>query len=220
MWNDAAAKNTLVPLILRLALAVIFIYHGWHKVADPGNDWGAVWASNLNQKSLAAPPEVLRRLEQWEQMDREQRKEGPTKDQDPLLPQHASERVKAAFDRLAVADPRYYSDPGNLQLQFFIQLLVAWGELVGGIAMLLGCLTRLAALGLIVIQVGAIATVTWAQGFSAAGGAGYEYNLALIAMCLAVMALGGGSWSLDGMLRRRPAVAAKEPGTTAAPVAV
>ena len=88
------------------------------------------------------------------------------------------------------------------------QFLVAWGELLGGIAMLLGFLTRWAALGLVIIQIGAIATVTFAKGFSAGGGAGYEYNLALIGMCLALMLTGGGPVSADQLLfarRRTPA---------------
>jgi uncharacterized membrane protein YphA (DoxX/SURF4 family) len=217
MWNDTAAKNNLVPLILRLALGAIFVYHGWHKVADPGNDWGTVWASNLTEKSLAAPPEVLRRLDQWEAMDKERRTREVIKDQEPLLPAGASERVRAAFSELAASDfLRHHPDEGMLHLVYSVQLLVAWGELVGGIALLLGLLTRLAALGLIVIQVGAISTVTWEQGFSAAGGAGYEYNLALIAMCLAVLAVGAGAWSLDGRLWRRRRAAVEKPAVPAA----
>ena len=41
-----------------------------------------------------------------------------------------------------------------------VQLAVAWGQLIGGIALGVGFLTRLAALGIIVIMLGAIATVT------------------------------------------------------------
>src|SRR5947209_14519970 len=37
-----------------------------------------------------------------------------------------------------------------------VQLLVAWGEFLGGIALALGLLTRLAALGEMIIQVGAV----------------------------------------------------------------
>src|ERR1700737_2291160 len=42
-----------------------------------------------------------------------------------------------------------------------VQAVVAWGELVGGVAILLGILTRLASLGIIVIMCGAIYTVQW-----------------------------------------------------------
>jgi uncharacterized membrane protein YphA (DoxX/SURF4 family) len=33
-------------------------------------------------------------------------------------------------------------------------------------------------------------------------GGGYEYNLALIAMCLALVVMGGGTWALDRFFRR------------------
>src|SRR4051812_32218331 len=42
-----------------------------------------------------------------------------------------------------------------------LQMAVAWGELVGGIALVVGFLTRLAALGIIAIMIGAIVTVHW-----------------------------------------------------------
>src|SRR5262245_35115865 len=41
-----------------------------------------------------------------------------------------------------------------------VQILVAWGELIGGLAIGLGLLTRLAALGLMIIMIGAIVTAT------------------------------------------------------------
>jgi uncharacterized membrane protein YphA (DoxX/SURF4 family) len=213
MLSDAAVKNSIVPFLLRLALAVIFIYHGWHKIADPGNDWGALWASNLADQSLAPPPDVLHRLDEWEQMNKEQPAGGAARaDKEPLLPEQASERVKNAYRQLATSDYlRRHPETGTLQLQSSLQLLVAWGELVGGIALLLGLLTRLAAVGLIVIQVGAICTVTWEQGFSAARGAGYEYNVALIVMCLALVLLGGGTMAVDQVLRRRREAAAAKP---------
>jgi|SRR5439155_21706769 len=39
---DLFAKNTLGPLILRVGLGVIFIYHGLGKV-NADTDWGATW---------------------------------------------------------------------------------------------------------------------------------------------------------------------------------
>lgn len=40
---EAFVKNTLAPLLLRLALAAIFIYHGLNLVGTEGNEWGAAW---------------------------------------------------------------------------------------------------------------------------------------------------------------------------------
>ena len=86
------------------------------------------------------------------------------------------------------------------------QLAVSWGEFFGGLALLVGMLTRLAALGLIVIQIGAIAVVTAPRGFHLhGGGSEYEYNLALIVMCATLLILGAGRWSVDRTLaQRRP----------------
>jgi putative oxidoreductase len=83
----------------------------------------------------------------------------------------------------------------------WLQLAVAWGEFLGGIFLLLGLFTRVAAVGMIVIQAGAIALVTHALGFWARGG-GWEYNFLLIAACLAQFVVGGGAWSLDYLILR------------------
>jgi uncharacterized membrane protein YphA (DoxX/SURF4 family) len=97
-----------------------------------------------------------------------------------------------------------------------VQYVVAWGELFGGVALLIGLLTRLAALGQIVIQLGAIWFVTGTRGLFTPGGVGAEYNLALLAMCLAVFILGGGGWSVDRFLHWRRVARAQQP-TAAVP---
>ncbi len=83
----------------------------------------------------------------------------------------------------------------------WLQLAVAWGEFLGGTFLLLGLFTRVAAVGMIVIQAGAIAMVTHALGFFVRGGGGWEYNFLLIATCLAQFVVGGGAWSLDYLIR-------------------
>jgi putative oxidoreductase len=88
------------------------------------------------------------------------------------------------------------------------QMIVAWAELGGGIALVLGFLTRLAAAGIIIIQGCAIAMVTGAefipseltkQGFNFQR-PGYEYNFALIVMCLAIILLGSGAFSINHLI--------------------
>jgi putative oxidoreductase len=132
------AKNALVPLLLRLTLATIFIYHGLDLVygldlaggRDPDKEWGAHW-----DKRPDAPPAP-------------------------------------------------------------VQLAVAWGELLGGIALAFGFLTRLAALGIIAIMAGAIATVHWPNGFDIRQG-GFEYNFAIIMMCVCLILGGPGPFAVD-----------------------
>jgi uncharacterized membrane protein YphA (DoxX/SURF4 family) len=217
MWNDALAKNGIALLVLRFALAVVFLYHGWHKVADRGNMGGPMWAANLTLRNGLAPDDVLNRLDQWVQVNKERRQAGEAKEGEPLLPDDIANRIPAAYTQSLAPDVVYQqSGPGALQLQSSVQRFVAWGELAGGMALLLGFLTRLAALGRIVIQVGAIWLVTGAQGFSAGATAGYEYNLAVIGMCVALVCLGGGTLALNQLFWRQRQPARMKP--EAAPV--
>ena len=126
-------KNTVTPLLLRLMLGAIFIYHGLDLVTGQGHQMGANW--------------------------------------NPSLPAAA-------------------------------QLAAAWGQLLGGIALALGFLTRLAALGIIAIMCGAIATVHWPHGFSVQNG-GFEYNAAIIVMCLCLVLGGPGPIAVDRVFRLR-----------------
>ncbi len=75
------------------------------------------------------------------------------------------------------------------------QILVSWGELIGGLAILLGFLTELAAFGIIIIMMGAILVVHGKNGFSMMN-QGFEYNFALISMCLALIASGPGRFKI------------------------
>ena len=83
----------------------------------------------------------------------------------------------------------------NPGLPVLLQVLVSWGEFVGGLAILAGFLTPWAALGIIIIMLGAIITVHGKNGFNMMNG-GFEYNFALIMMCLALIATGAGPLSI------------------------
>ena len=79
--------------------------------------------------------------------------------------------------------------------------LVALVEFLGGIALVVGLLTRLAGLGLTLTMAGAIALVHLKAGFFSPNG--FEFPLALAAAALAVALTGAGRFSLDGALSRR-----------------
>ena len=74
-------------------------------------------------------------------------------------------------------------------------LLAALAE-TGGLAFAAGLLTPLAALGIVVVMVTAIAIVHWPKGFFNGAG-GYEFNLLLLAVALSVAGTGPGRFSLD-----------------------
>jgi putative oxidoreductase len=130
---DTVAQRLVVPLLLRLGLAIIFIYHGLDLVGGEGHNWGTTW----------------------------------------------NEHLPAAG-----------------------QAVVAWGELIGGLALAVGFLTRLAAAGIAIIMIGAIATVHWPHGFDVRHG-GFEYNFAILVMCAALIVGGGGTWAVDRLFRRK-----------------
>ncbi len=145
---DLAMKNTVVPLILRLVLAAVFIYHG-SEMVQRDKQWGAAWHQPPPEQAETSSPA------------------------DDIL------RHPAA------------------------QLAIAWGELIGGIALGVGFLTRLAALGIIAIMAGAIYTVHLPHGFDITKH-GYEYNVVIIVVCLALILTGGGKLAVDRLLRVRP----------------
>ncbi|TSC57612.1 MAG: Uncharacterized protein Greene041619_1040 [Candidatus Peregrinibacteria bacterium Greene0416_19] len=74
-------------------------------------------------------------------------------------------------------------------------------EPIGAVALIAGFLTRSAAAGLAVIMLGAISLMqfTMGIGFATPTGAGWNFPLAVLAGCIALMAFGAGSWSVDAM---------------------
>ena len=73
--------------------------------------------------------------------------------------------------------------------------LAAFTEFFGGLAVIVGVLSRLASLGLFVTMAVAVAKVHGANGFFLSD-KGYEYNLALAAMALAIFLAGPGRIAL------------------------
>jgi putative oxidoreductase len=87
-----------------------------------------------------------------------------------------------------------------------LTVLAAFTECFGGLAMIAGLLVRPAAVGLILVMLVAIAKVHWSNGFfinwslEPGKGHGFEMNLALIGMALAVLVGGAGALSIDRWL--------------------
>ncbi len=83
--------------------------------------------------------------------------------------------------------------------------LVMIGEFFGGLGVLVGCLTRLAAFGPAIVMLGAMLLVHAQNGFfmnwfnTPGRGHGIECNLAYFAMAVSLMMTGGGPLSIDAL---------------------
>lgn len=96
----------------------------------------------------------------------------------------------------------------QMHLPWLVAFLVIAGESFGSLALLAGLLTRFVAASYIVIMAGAIATVHLPHGFfmnwgGKQAGEGFEYHLLVIGIAAALLVVGGGRWSVDGILARR-----------------
>lgn len=76
---------------------------------------------------------------------------------------------------------------------------IGTAELLGGLAVLTGFLTQLAAVGLSIIMLGAIwkKTTEWHMPFSAMDKTGWEFDLMILAGCIALITNGAGQYALD-----------------------
>jgi putative oxidoreductase len=113
---------------------------------------------------------------------------------------HGSQKLFGAFDgpglgAVAGAMARYGLEPG-----MFFAVLGGVLELGGGLLLLVGLLTPLAGLTISGVMVVAIMVSTGQNGFIPLGRLGYEYNLVLISVAMALVIAGAGQLSLDHRL--------------------
>ena len=92
-------------------------------------------------------------------------------------------------------------------LPWIIAFLIIMGESLGSLGLIVGFFTRLSALGLICIMVGAIITVHIPNGFfinwfGKQAGEGFEYHLLVIGMSIPLVISGGGKYSVDVLIHK------------------
>jgi putative oxidoreductase len=97
---------------------------------------------------------------------------------------------------------------GGSSVPSFLQGVAAIAEFGGGIGLILGLLTPIAAFGLVCQMLGALILVHLPQGhpFVAQGGPSYELPLIYLVISIMLIALGPGKWSLDAFLFARKAI--------------
>jgi putative oxidoreductase len=96
---------------------------------------------------------------------------------------------------------------GKAGLPWIVALLVVLIESMGSIALVFGFLSRLSALGIAAVMVGAILTAHLGNGFfmnwsGQQAGEGFEYHLLALALAVPVVVAGGGRHAVDGAIAR------------------
>lgn len=94
---------------------------------------------------------------------------------------------------------------GTMHVPAVFAFLAIAAEFFGGLGLILGLLTRVAAFGISVNMLVAIATVHAQYGFfanwsGAQKGEGVEYHLLVLAICAFLMLKGAGAFSVDRLL--------------------
>lgn len=98
-------------------------------------------------------------------------------------------------------DPATRSKDIGMSKSFTISLGAT--ELAGGLALISGVLAQLAAIGLILVMLGAIQkkTFTWHTGFWGKSGTnGWSYDTMLVVMNLVIVTTGGGNLTLTHLI--------------------
>jgi len=114
-------------------------------------------------------------------------------------------RIMAGIVFIAHGIPKFYDTSGgysffqsiNLPPELFIPIALL--EVIGGLAILFGILTRVASALFIIEMIGAIVTAKLSKGFVG----GYEFELLLISICLTLVVLGPGKISIENYLLKR-----------------
>ena len=98
---------------------------------------------------------------------------------------------------------------GYLHIPAPLAFLAIAAEFFGGLGLILGFLTRIAAFGIAVTMVVAIAMAHSTFGFfmnwtGTQKGEGFEYHLLVLAITFLLMVRGAGGFSVDRLLSRKP----------------
>jgi putative oxidoreductase len=112
---------------------------------------------------------------------------------------HGAQKLFGSFGGPGIEGTAVFHEGLSIKPTKPMAVLAGLAEFVGGILVIAGLLTPLAALALSVVMSVAIVKVHLKNGFFAASG-GYEFNLVLIAVAAALLLAGSGAYSIDAAL--------------------
>ena len=100
-------------------------------------------------------------------------------------------------------DPSWQEWLVNMGIPPELQLPIALAELIGGILLVVGVLTRISAAIFSIILLGAIFHIRWENGFFISQG-GWEWDLAMLAVTLSIIVAGPGRASISHIVKKIP----------------
>jgi putative oxidoreductase len=112
---------------------------------------------------------------------------------------HGAQKLFGSFGGPGLKDTAGFFEQIGLKPGRMMALLAGLAEFGGGLLVLVGFLTPLGAFAIIAVQAVAIAKVHMRNGFFNESG-GYEFNLVLIAVAVALILTGSGAYGLDAAL--------------------
>jgi putative oxidoreductase len=112
---------------------------------------------------------------------------------------HGAQKVLGLFGGHGLAAFTSGAAPLGLRPAWVWLGAAAFAELIGGLLLVIGLMTRLGAFLIACVMVVAMAGVHWSRGFFLQSG-GIEYTVALLAMALGLLFSGGGIASMDSAL--------------------
>lgn len=115
---------------------------------------------------------------------------------------HGAGTLFGAFHQSGIHGETVYFQSQHLHAAHFLAVVDGTTQFVGGILIAVGVLGRLAGLALVGDMIGAMVTITFAQGLAGPNGLGYQINVALIIPALVIAFLGTGRFSLDQLIGR------------------
>lgn len=113
-----------------------------------------------------------------------------------ILTAHGVQKLFAWFGGYGLAGTGQWMASIGLEPGYLMALLAGSAEFFGGLALLLGVLTRPAAAVTAVTMLVAIFSAHIGNGLFLSNN-GYEYGLTLLAVALALVVMGGGRFSVD-----------------------
>ncbi|GCE22858.1 DoxX family protein [Dictyobacter kobayashii] len=116
-----------------------------------------------------------------------------------LLAGHGSQKLFGWFGGHGFAGTTGWLKSQGFAPAWFWTLLGTLGEFVGGLLLVLGLLTPLAAVAIIASMLMAVVRFHWSSGLWSTQG-GYEYPLVLMFVGLAVALTGPGAYSIDALI--------------------